>query len=93
MPLVNGKYETPDAAMAAGLCPECGQDLTKSNPIAHFKSHWTTTPPRDSRGKEATRRMAMFQDFITKNKVRTSNMPAPKAPAAPVAEAKPAPLP
>lgn len=87
MPLVNGKLITPDAAIAQGRCPECGDDLTKSNPIAHFKSHWKTAPPVGRNGDEARRRIVLFQKFIADNKVRTSNMPKP-APE----PAKPAPI-
>jgi hypothetical protein len=89
MPLVEGKDVSPDDAMAKGLCPECGADLTKTNPIAHFRSHWKVRPKQDRDGEEGLRRMAMFQQFITDHDVRTTNMPKPKAPAAPAA---PAPL-
>lgn len=68
--------------MAKGLCPECGQDLTKSNPIAHRASHWKKAPPHDKRGDEARRRMALFDKFIVDNKVRTSDMPKPAGAAA-----------
>ena len=79
MPLVEGKDMTPADAIAAGLCPECGQDLKLSNPIAHRKSHWKTMPPLDRRGDEARARMALLDKFIADNKVRTSNMPPPAA--------------
>jgi hypothetical protein len=82
MPLVKGQDMTPDAAIAAGLCPECGQDLKASNPIAHRRSHWKVQPPLDRRGNEARRRMALLDKFIVDNNVRTSNMPKPAAAAA-----------
>jgi hypothetical protein len=78
MPLVNGKVMSPDDAMAAGRCPECGVDLRESNPIAHRRSHWKRQPPWGVDGDEARRRMVMFDKFIADNKVRTSNMQAPK---------------
>jgi hypothetical protein len=79
MPIVKGKYMKPDDAIAAGLCPECGDDLGKSNPIAHSKSHWKTYPPPGRDGDEARRRMKLLQDFIADKKVVTSNMPKPPA--------------
>ena len=92
MPLANGVDITPDDAIAKGLCPECGQDLKKSNPIAHRKSHWKVQPIPDRRGEEGIRRAALLDKFITDNKVCTSNMPKPAA-SAPAAKTKPAEIP
>ena len=91
MPLVKGKLVTPEAAIAQNLCPECGVDLTKVNPIAELKSHWHAQPRDNRQGAEALRRQNLLKDFIAKNKVRTSNMPPPVpiAAAAPAAGAKP----
>jgi hypothetical protein len=86
MPYVDGKDLTPDEAMEANRCPECGVDLTKVNPIAELNSHWTKEPPNNRSGDEGRRRREMLREFITKNKVRTSDQPKPAAPnAAPVA--------
>ena len=82
MPLVAGKLITPEAAIAQGLCPECGVDLKKSNPIAELASHWKTTPPNDKRGDKARARKALLEKFISDNQVRTTNMPKPAAAAA-----------
>jgi hypothetical protein len=75
MPLIDGKLVSPDDAMKAGRCPECGADLRVVNPIAHRRSHWQRMPNADRLGEEGLRRMAMFDEFIAANKVRTSNMP------------------
>jgi hypothetical protein len=77
MPLVDGKNISPADAMAAGRCPECGDDLKTQNPIAHRRSHWLTQPPLGVDGDEARARMEMFDKFIADNNVRTSNMPKP----------------
>jgi hypothetical protein len=77
MPLFEGKNISPDDALAKGLCPECAVDLRKVNPIAHRKTHWRTMPRDDAQGQEGLRRMQMLDDFIIKNKVRTSNQPKP----------------
>lgn len=90
MPLFQGKYISPDDAMAKGLCPECAVDLRTVNPIAHRRRHWRALPTNDAKGKEALRRMAMLDDFIIENKVRTSNQPKPKAKPAPAAGELPA---
>ncbi len=79
MPLVDGKLVTADAALAKGLCPECGADLKAENPIAHLNTHWQAPMPLDKRGDEARRRKALLEKFISDNKVRTSNMPKPAA--------------
>jgi|GEM_PF-2193542 len=85
MPLVKGKLMSPDDAMAAGLCPECGDDLREQNPIAHRASHWQTRPKEDADGAEGLRRMRMFDKWIVDNKVRTSDQADPEKPnAAPV---------
>jgi len=86
MPLVDGEMMSPEDAMAANLCPECGRDLRKVNPVAHRKSHWHRRPNDDVDGQEGLKRMKMLDDFIVKNNVRTSDQPKPDAPnAAPVA--------
>jgi hypothetical protein len=82
MPLVDGKTITPDDAIAQNRCPECGDDLKASNPIAHRKSHWKAPPPPNADGDEARRRIALFDKYIVDNNVRTSNMPKQAAPAA-----------
>jgi hypothetical protein len=84
MPLVDGQLMSPDDAIAANRCPECGKDLTQVNPIAHRKSHWHRMPNDDVDGQEGRRRMALLDDFIVKNKVRTSDQPKPKPNAAPI---------
>ena len=86
MPLVDGKLVTPAAALAKGLCPECGADLKTHNPIAELHSHWTAPIPLDKRGDGARLRKAMLMKFIADNNVRTSDQPKPAA-------AAPAPLP
>ena len=86
MPLIDGKLVTADEALSQGRCPECAVDLTKVNPIAERRSHWKTYPTPNRQGLEALRRMALLDDFIAKNNVRTSNMPK-------TAAAAPAPLP
>jgi hypothetical protein len=85
MPLVNGELISPDDAMAKGLCPECGDDLRTQNPIAHRRSHWYTRPRDDMDGAEGLRRMKMFDEWIVKNNVRTSDQPKPTPNAAPAA--------
>lgn len=86
MPFVDGKMLTPDEAIAAARCPECGADLTKVNPIAELNSHWTAQPRDNRQGAEALRRQNLLKAFIEKNHVRTSDMPKPAAPnAAPAA--------
>jgi hypothetical protein len=79
MPLIKGKVVTPDEAMAQGCCPECGVDLKTVNPIAERASHWKRRPNNDADGEEGLRRMAMLDDFIVKNEVRTSDKPKPEA--------------
>lgn len=79
MPLVNGEELTPDEAMAKNLCPECGADLTKVNPIAERNSHWRRRPNDDADGREGLRRMAMLDKFIADNNVGTSDKPKPAA--------------
>lgn len=86
MPLYKGEVISPDDAMAKNLCPECAADLTQINAIAHRKSHWKTYPAAGPDGEEGLRRLKMLDDYIVKNKVRTSDMPEPKTPnAAPAA--------
>lgn len=86
MPLVHDKLITPEDALKQGLCPECGRDLKLSNPIAELASHWKSEPPLNKSGDKARERSAMLRQFITDNKIRTSNQPKP-------APAEPAPLP
>lgn len=74
MPLVKGKLMSPDDAMAAGLCPECGDDLAEQNPLAHRRSHWQKRPNDDEDGKEGLRRMRMFDKWIADHNVRTTDM-------------------
>lgn len=80
MPIVDGKILTPDEAIAANRCPECGADLTKVNPIAELNSHWHVEPPKGHRGDEARRREKLLTDFIDKNNVGTTNHPAKPRP-------------
>jgi hypothetical protein len=75
MPLVDGKVVSPDAALEAGHCPECGADLKVHNPVAELNRHWTTVPKDDRRGAEAVRRRNMLLAFIERNRVRTTNQP------------------
>ncbi len=79
MPLVNGELVTPAAALAKGLCPECGADFKAENAIAHLNSHWQAPIPVDKRGDGARKRQAMLQKHVTEQGVRTSNMPPPAA--------------
>lgn len=72
MPYVNGVEMTPDEAMAANCCPECGRDLTKVNPISELNSHWKAYPVNNRDGEEALRRRAMLVDFIERNHVKTA---------------------
>jgi hypothetical protein len=82
MPLVNGKLITAAEAIAKGLCPETGADLTKVNPIAELRSLWKAPIPLDKRGDKARERKAMLEKFISDHNVRTTNMPKPAAAAA-----------
>jgi hypothetical protein len=86
MPLVDGKLVTPEAALAKGLCPECGDNFKDSNAVAHFNIHWKTEPPNDKRGDKCRARRLMLTKYIGDHNVRTSNQAAPVA-------AKPADLP
>jgi hypothetical protein len=83
MPLVNGKPMSPDDAMKQDRCPECGQDLKESNPIAHLRSHWRSMPRQDRDGEEGLRRMTMFKKYIADHDIRTSDMPKKAAPPPP----------
>jgi hypothetical protein len=80
MPLVDGKLMTPDDAIAADRCPECGRDLKTTNPIAERNSHWRVRPNNDADGIEGLRRMKMLDDYIAKNDVHTSDFVPPEAP-------------
>lgn len=71
MPYVDGVEMTPDQAIAANRCPECGNDLTKVNPVAELNSHWKAYPVNNQDGQEALRRRAMLLDFIERNRVKT----------------------
>jgi hypothetical protein len=73
MPMVDGKQVTPDEAMAAKHCPECGADLTKVNAVAELRSHWHIAPRDDRQGKEGLRRRAMLAKYIQDNHITTSN--------------------
>lgn len=86
MPLSDGKLITDAAALAKGLCPECGDDFKTSNAVAHSHMHWRAAKPLDKRGDKARSRAAMLDKYIADNSVRTSNQPKPAA-------AKPADLP
>ena len=86
MPIVDGKMLTPDEAMAAGRCPECGVDLTKVNPIAELKSHWQTEPKDNRQGAEGLRRMLMLKQYINDHSAGTSNKPAGPIKPAPIAQ-------
>ena len=76
MPMVKGKLLTPDEAIEQDLCPECGASLLDANPIGHRNTHWFTQPRADRKGAEALRRIALFDEYIQRNNVSTSNMPA-----------------
>lgn len=73
MPLVDGKLMTPEEAIAAHRCPECGRDLKTTNAIAERNAHWRVRPNNDADGKEGLRRMKMLDDYIKANDVHTSD--------------------
>lgn len=72
MPLIEGLEVSPDDALKAGKCPECGIDLTKVNPLAHRREHWEVVPRDDRAGQEAKRRIALFDKFLADSQERTS---------------------
>lgn len=64
MPLdkLTGEHISPDDAIAKGLCPETGRDLSGINDIeSHIKSLW----PRGG-SPEAERRIALLRAFDKK---------------------------
>lgn len=72
MPLVKGKLVTADAALAEGLCPECGDSFKDVDPRAHLNIHWKAPIPVDKRGNESRRRQAMLTKYITTKKTATA---------------------
>jgi len=76
MPLVKGKLVTPEAALAAGLCPECGDSFKDADPVAHENMHWKAPVPVDKRGDKTRARQAMLAKYIAEKKPATQG-PAP----------------
>ena len=74
MPLKDGKLITPDEAIAANCCPECGGDLTDSSPIGHRNAHWRTQPPAGIDGDEGRKRIALLDQFIADHNIVTSDV-------------------
>src|SRR5258708_1240508 len=63
MPLVNGKEMSPDAAIAAGLCPETGVSLAGLNIKNHIGRIWPNFARHESPSPEAKRRMGLLVQF------------------------------
>ena len=61
MPIVNGENISPDAALRAARCPECGKKLSEVSQKFHAAEHWPMPIPHDSRHAEAARR----RDLLT----------------------------
>lgn len=76
MPLVNEKLITADAALAQGLCPECGDSFKEVDPRAHLNMHWKAPIPVDKRGNESRRRQAMLTKAVAAKSTAASG-PAP----------------
>lgn len=74
MPLVNAKLLTPEEAISANRCPECGGDLTASSPIGHRNAHWRTQPPAGVDGDEGRKRIALLDQFIADHNIVTSDV-------------------
>jgi hypothetical protein len=64
MPLVDGTDTTPDDAIAARRCPECGEDLTKVHARSHFATHWTGPIENSRRTEEARRRIELCRKYL-----------------------------
>ena len=78
MPIINGHEYTPDAAIAADYCPECGADFLKVNARAHRLSHWRAKPPNSDDGDEARRRMALYDAYLHSHPQQAAATAPPK---------------
>lgn len=66
MPIVDGHNITPDDALKAGRCPECGKLLAEVSAEFHVAEHWPMPIPRDARHLEAERRKALLTEALAK---------------------------
>jgi hypothetical protein len=64
MPFYDEQDHTPDEALAAGRCPECGKDFAKINPMACLNDHWRVQPKNDRDGEEGLRRQDLLKEYI-----------------------------
>lgn len=88
MPLINGYSYSPEAAIAADYCPECGVSFVERDPHAHRLSHWMAEPPRGESGDEGRKRRKLFDDYLAAHPKSTEAPPPP--PLAPIATPAPA---
>lgn len=72
--LEQGVHVTPDDALAAGFCPECGRPMSEINVLEEIDRHW----PRE-RSDEALRRIKLLQGFYTKQQADKAQAEAAKA--------------
>ena len=63
---------TPEEAIAADRCPECGKDFKKVNAVACLNAHWLKPGPDNIDGDEGRRRKAMLIKYIEEHGIQTS---------------------
>jgi hypothetical protein len=56
------------AAVQAGHCPECGEDLTNVLLSAHAQTHWPDYGPTAPIGADAARRKKLVLQFVPQPK-------------------------
>lgn len=89
MPLINGHEYSPDEALAAHYCPECGADFSKVNAHGHRRTHWVKPPPADPQHDESRRRIALYDGYLKGNPPLASSERPPlvaDTPAAPASD-------
>jgi hypothetical protein len=63
MPLHKGKYLEPDEAVAAGLCPECGDSLNETDAETEIAKHYTTVAHGRAPNVESDRRAELIRSY------------------------------
>lgn len=83
MPYVKGRLLTPDEAIKAGYCPECGFDFRTGSASGHRITHWRAEPPKGAVGDEARRRMKLYDEYLAAQAAAAAK-PAPERQPAPL---------